>query len=159
MNVQILCVGKLKERYWQDASAEYSKRLGRFCSLSIEEVKEEKAPPELSPAEELAVKEKEGRELLKHLKDSTYLIALDLKGKNLTSEGLAEKMEDLALSGRSDVAFVIGGSLGLSQEVLARADYKLCFSAFTFPHQLMRVILLEQLYRSFKTRNHETYHK
>ena len=159
MNVRILCVGKLKEQYWTEACEEYIKRLGRYCSLSVTEVKEEKAPPELSPAEEAKVKEKEGRELLRQLRDGSYVIALEVGGKRLSSEGLAEKIECLGLAGKSEICFLIGGSLGLSEEVRARADMALSFSDMTFPHQLMRVILLEQIYRSFKILKHEVYHK
>ncbi|MDO4553183.1 MAG: 23S rRNA (pseudouridine(1915)-N(3))-methyltransferase RlmH [Bacillota bacterium] len=159
MNIQILCVGKLKERHWTEAAAEYRKRLGSYCSLSIEEVKEEKAPPELSPAEEKKVREKEGRELLRRIREQSYVITLEIGGRSLSSEALAEKLGDLGVQGKSDVVFVIGGSLGLSRAVSQRADLRLSFSAFTFPHQLMRVILLEQLYRSFKILRGETYHK
>lgn len=159
MNITILCVGKLKERYWSQAVDEYSKRLSRYCNLNVEELKEERLPENASPAQEQEVVVAESRNLLKRLRPGSYLIALDVKGKALTSEGLAAKVEELGLSGNSDLTFIIGGSLGLSQELLSRADLRLSFSAMTFPHQMMRVILLEQIYRAFKINRHEAYHK
>jgi len=159
MNLTVLCIGKLKETYWTEAVQEYSKRLSRYCTLSINELKEEKAPDNPSEAEETAIKEAEGKSILKQIKKETYVIALEIKGKELTSERLAEKISSLALTGKSDVAFIIGGSIGLSEEVLDRADLRLSFSRMTFPHQMMRVILLEQIYRSFKIIKNETYHK
>jgi 23S rRNA (pseudouridine1915-N3)-methyltransferase len=159
MNITILCIGKLKERYWTEAVQEYSKRLGKYCSLTINELKEEKAPDNASAAEEAAVKNAEGKNLLKQIKKESFVIALEIQGKELTSEALSEKIEALGVSGKSDLVFVIGGSLGLSEEALARADYRLSFSKMTFPHQMMRVILLEQIYRSFKIMKNETYHK
>lgn len=159
MNITVLCIGKLKESYWKDAIAEYSKRLSKYCTLSIDELKEERLPENPSEAEETSVKEGEGRNLLKHVKPGAYVIALDVKGKSLSSEGLAERLSELALGGKSEVVLIIGGSLGLSQEVLERADLRLSFSAMTFPHQMMRVILLEQIYRAFKINRNETYHK
>lgn len=159
MNIQIICVGKLKEAYWRDAAAEYGKRLGKYCTLSIDELKEERLPDNASPAQEQAVIEAEGKNILKHVRQGSYVIALDVKGKALSSEGLAEKLSALALGGKSEAAFLIGGSLGLSPEALSRADYRLSFSAMTFPHQMMRIILLEQIYRAFKINRNEAYHK
>lgn len=163
MNVSIICVGKLKEKYLKDAVAEYSKRLSRFCKLSIMEVPDEKVPDNASSKEEISIKEKEGSSILKQLPSigsvNSYVIVLDLKGKMLSSEELSCSIKDITLSGKSDIFFIIGGSLGLSPQVLNRADLKLCFSKMTFPHQLMRVFLLEQIYRSFKIMNGETYHK
>lgn len=159
MNITIICIGKLKEKYWTQAVEEYSKRLRGYCSLEVVELKESRLPDKAGPAEELAVKEAEGREILKRIKDNMYVITLEVKGKMLSSEKLAEKIEQLGLSGDSNIAFVIGGSLGLSEEVSRRADFKLSFSEMTFPHQMMRVILLEQVYRSFKIMRNETYHK
>ena len=159
MNIQIICVGKLKEKYWQDACAEYMKRLGRYCNIEIVELKESRRPENASPADEENVKKEEGASILKAIKDGTYVITLEILGKMLDSPQLAEKMDELALDGKSNIAFVIGGSLGLSAEVSKRSDYKLSFSKMTFPHQMMRVILLEQIYRSFKINRHETYHK
>ncbi len=159
MNITIVCIGKLKEKYWTDAVAEYSKRLGRFCTLKIEELKETRISDNPSRAEELAVIEEEGRTILKHITKDAYVISLEIKGKQLSSEQLAEKIDTLGIEGKSNVVFVIGGSLGLSGEVSKRADMKLSFSAMTFPHQMMRVILLEQIYRAFKINRNETYHK
>ena len=159
MNISIICVGKLKEKYWTDAVAEYSKRLKSYCSLDIVELKESRLPDKAGAAEELAVKEAEGQEILRKLKDNVYVITLEVKGKELSSEKLAEKIDKLGIDGVSNIAFVIGGSLGLSEAVSQRADFKLSFSPMTFPHQMMRVILLEQIYRSFKINRNETYHK
>lgn len=159
MNITILCIGKLKERYWTDAIQEYSKRLSKHCTLAINELKEEKAPDNPSNAEEIAVKDAEGKNLLKQIKKDAYVIALEVKGKELTSEALSEKIETLGIDGKSDIVFIIGGSIGLSDEVLTRADFRLSFSKMTFPHQMMRVILLEQIYRAFKIMRNEIYHK
>ena len=159
MNINIICIGKLKEKYWQDAVKEYSKRLGSYCSLKIVELKESPLPANASPADELAVKEAEGQEILKKIRDGDYIISLEIEGRSFSSEHLAEHLEHLAIDGRSTVDFIIGGSLGLSPDVSRRADLALSFSAMTFPHQMMRVILLEQIYRSFKIIRHETYHK
>lgn len=159
MNIQVICIGKLKEKYWTDAVGEYMKRLSRFDSVEIVELKEVRLPDKAGPAEEEKVKIEEGREILKSIKDGTYVITLEIQGKQLSSEDLASKIENLGIEGRSDVAFVIGGSLGLSAEVSKRADFKLSFSKMTFPHQMMRVVLLEQIYRSFKIIRHEAYHK
>lgn len=159
MNITIVCIGKLKEKYWTEAVQEYSKRLSKYCTLSINELKEEKAPDNPSAAEEMGIKEAEGRSILKQIKKDAYVIALEIQGKELNSEALSEKIHLLGVSGKSDLVFIIGGSIGLSEEVLARADFKLSFSKMTFPHQMMRVILLEQIYRSFKIMRNEQYHK
>jgi len=159
MNITVVCIGKLKERYWTEAVQEYRKRLNKYCTLSINELKEEKAPDNASAAEETAVKEAEGKNILKQLKKEAYVIALEIQGRELTSETLSEKIQDLGIAGKSDLVFIIGGSLGLSDEVLARSDFRLSFSKMTFPHQMMRVILLEQIYRGFKIMRNETYHK
>ncbi len=159
MNINIIAIGKLKERYWQDAVREYSKRLGSYCSLQIIELKESPLRANPSAADELAVKEAEGQEILRRIRREDYVISLEIRGKGMSSEQLAAKIEDLALNGKSTIDFVIGGSLGLSPAVSQRADLKLSFSAMTFPHQMMRVILLEQIYRSFKIIRGETYHK
>lgn len=159
MMIKVICIGKLKEPYWVDAIQEYSKRLSKYSVLSIDELKEEKCPDNPSKAEERMVKEAEGRNILKQVKKDAYVIALEVKGKEMTSEDLADKISSLAVYGESNLAFIIGGSLGLSEEVLARADLKLSFSKMTFPHQMMRVILLEQIYRGFKIIKGETYHK
>lgn len=159
MNVTILAVGKLKEKYWRDAIAEYSKRLKSYCNLQIIEIKESPLRANPSAADEEAVKIAEGTDILNKIKPTDYVITLEIKGKGLTSEALAQKIEALAIDGKSSIVFIIGGSLGLSEEVSKRADFKLSFSAMTFPHQMMRVILLEQIYRSFKINRHEAYHK
>ena len=158
MNIQIICIGKLKEKYWTDAVAEYMKRLSSYSSVKIVELKESRLPDKAGPAEEEKVKLEEGREILKSIKDGTYVVTLEIQGKQLSSEELAAKIEGLGIEGKSDVAFVIGGSLGLSAEVSKRADFKLSFSKMTFPHQLIRVFLVEQLFRAFKISNNETYH-
>lgn len=159
MNISIVCIGKLKEKYWTDAVQEYSKRLSKYCTFTINELKEEKATDNASAAEEMAVKEAEGKNMLKQIKKDAYVIALEIQGKELTSEALSEKIESLGIAGKSDLVFLVGGSIGLSEEVLARADFRLSFSKMTFPHQMMRVVLLEQIYRSFKIIKNETYHK
>lgn len=159
MNIMIITVGKLKERYFREAVEEYSTRLSKYCRLEIAEVPDEKAPENLSPAQELIVIQKEGQGILKYVKEDTYVIALAIQGRQVSSEGLADFINDLGIKGKSNITFVIGGSLGLSDEVLKRADFKLSFSHMTFPHQLMRVILLEQIYRGFRIIKGEPYHK
>jgi 23S rRNA (pseudouridine1915-N3)-methyltransferase len=159
MKITLLTVGKIKEKYFTDAIKEYSKRLSRYCKLEIIEVADEKTPDKASEALEEQIKEKEGKRLLSYLKEDAYVIALAIEGKMLTSVELANKIEKLGVSGKSHIIFVIGGSLGLSKEVLKKADYLLSFSPMTFPHQLMRVILLEQIYRSYRIMMNEPYHK
>ncbi|ABW20306.1 23S rRNA (pseudouridine(1915)-N(3))-methyltransferase RlmH [Alkaliphilus oremlandii] len=159
MNITIISVGKLKEKYLKLGIDEYIKRLTRYAKLNIIEIPDEKAPENLSSAEEQIVKNKEGEGILKNIKDGMYVIALDLKGKMLSSEELADKLQSLGVAGNSNIAFIIGGSLGLSEDVLKRADYKLCFSPMTFPHQLMKLILLEQIYRGLRIIKGEPYHK
>ncbi|MBB6214521.1 23S rRNA (pseudouridine1915-N3)-methyltransferase [Anaerosolibacter carboniphilus] len=159
MNITIIGVGKVKENFMVKAIDEYAKRLSRYCKLNIIEVSDEKAPENLSDKEMEQVKAAEGENILKHVKEGMYVIALDIQGKMLSSEELADKMEKLGLQGNSSVAFIIGGSLGLSNEVRKRADFRLSFSPMTFPHQLMRVILLEQIYRGFRIMKGEPYHK
>lgn len=159
MNIQIICIGKLKESYWTDAVKEYTKRISRYAAIDVLELKESLLPANASPADEEKVKIEEGKEILKAIKSGTYVITLEIKGRQLSSEELADKVESLGIEGKSNIAFVIGGSLGLSPEVSARSDFKLSFSKMTFPHQMMRVVLLEQIYRSFKIIKHETYHK
>ena len=159
MKITLIAVGKLKEKYLKEAVNEYSKRLGRYCKLEIIEVSDEKTPEQASQTAEEQIREKEGERILKHIKDDMYVIALEIQGKMLSSEELAAKMEDLGIQGKSHIAFVIGGSIGLGKEVLKRADDSLSFSKMTFPHQLMRVILLEQVYRGYRIINGEPYHK
>ena len=159
MNINVIGVGKIKEKYLKLGIDEFKKRLSKYCKLDIIELDDEKAPEKLSEKEMIMVKEKEGKKILSKIKDTSYVIALAIDGKNLSSEELADKMSDLAVRGNSNITFVIGGSLGLSDEVLDRADYKLSFSKMTFPHQLMRLILLEQVYRAYRINNGEPYHK
>ncbi len=159
MKVTIVCVGKVKEKFYRDAIAEFEKRLSRYCKLSIVEVADEKTPDTASEAEELLIKQKEGERIIKSMKEDGYVICLAINGKQMDSEELSSKMEQLGVTGVSHIYFVIGGSLGLSDAVLNSADMKLSFSNMTFPHQLMRVILLEQIYRSYRIMNHEPYHK
>ena len=146
MKITLITVGKIKEKYLKDAIAEYSKRLSKYCKLDIIEVSDE-------------IRSKEGEKILRYIKDDMYVITLEIAGKMLTSEELAERIEKLGIQGKSSIAFVIGGSIGLGKEVLKRSDYALSFSKMTFPHQLMRVILLEQVYRSYRIMNGEPYHK
>lgn len=159
MKITIVCVGKIKEKFYRDALAEYTKRLSRYCSLSITEVADEKTKEQASDVECAIIKDREGERILKSIREDGYVITLAIDGKNLDSVELSKKIENLALTGKSNLYFVIGGSLGLSDEVMKRAEYKLSFSRMTFPHQLMRVILLEQIYRSYRIINHEPYHK
>ena len=159
MKITLIAVGKIKERYFEDAIREYSKRLSRYCRLEIIQVADEKTPDGASEALEEQIKEKEGRRILDQIREGAYVIALAVEGKQLDSLELAARMERLAVEGKSQLVFLIGGSLGLSKEVMRRADFALSFSAMTFPHQLMRVILLEQIYRSFRIRAGEQYHK
>ena len=163
MNIDIVCIGKLKEKYWTQACEEYVKRLGRFGKTTIWELPESRLPDNASPAQEEAVKEAEGKAILAKIeglgRQQAYVFALDPKGKQTGSEGFAEKLSQIALNGRSRIVFVIGGSLGLSAAVRKEADELLSFSAMTFPHQLFRVMLLEQIYRAFKINAGEKYHK
>ena len=159
MNIMILSVGKLKEKYLKQGIEEYIKRLTPYAKVSVIEIPDEPAPENMSPAEIEGVKEAEGKKLLAKVNQDTYVIALAIQGKQLTSEDLASEIDRLATYGRSKIAFIIGGSNGLSDEVLARADMKLSFSKMTFPHQLMRLILVEQIYRAFKINRGEPYHK
>ena len=159
MKITVLCVGKVKEKFFTDAIKEYSKRLSRYCKLEIVEVADEKTPDGASELVVSQIKEKEAERMEKYLPDSAYVIALAIEGKKLTSEKLAEKIDSLGISGTSHLVFLIGGSLGMSERLLKRADYLLSFSDMTFPHQLMRVILLEQIYRSYRIIHGEPYHK
>ena len=159
MNITIIGVGKIKEKYLKLGIDEFSKRLTKYCKLDVIELDDEKYPENLSEKDMLIVKDKEGKKILSKIKNNSYVIALAIDGKNLSSEELADTMSKLAVRGNSHITFVIGGSLGLSDEVLKRADYKLSFSKMTFPHQLMRLILLEQVYRAFRINNNEPYHK
>ncbi len=159
MTVKICCVGKLKELFFVDACAEFVKRLSRYCTVKICEVADEKAPETLSPAEEEQVRQREGERLLSAIDPKDTVIALAIGGRRYTSEAFAAHLETLEDRGARTLAFVIGGSLGLSQKVLARADETLSLSDMTFPHRIARLVLLEQIYRAYKIRRKEAYHK
>ncbi|MDD3569559.1 MAG: 23S rRNA (pseudouridine(1915)-N(3))-methyltransferase RlmH [Lachnospiraceae bacterium] len=159
MKISVICVGRLKEKYWTDAVAEYTKRLSKYVKLEITELPDEKAPESMSAAQEEQVKTKEGQRILKAIKEDAFVITLEVQGKQISSEELAQLVDTKATGGVSHIAFVIGGSLGLSDEVISRAGYHLSFSKMTFPHQMMRVVLLEQIYRAVKINKNEPYHK
>lgn len=159
MNIKIITVGKIKERYIQEGIKEYSKRLSRYCMLDIIEIDDEKAPENLSDKEMEIVKTKEGERILTKVSQNSYVIALAIEGKQLSSEDLSKKMSEIMVQGTNDITFIIGGSLGLSNDVIKRCDFSLSFSKMTFPHQLMRMILLEQIYRAWKIIKNEPYHK
>ncbi|KEF38048.1 rRNA large subunit m3Psi methyltransferase RlmH [Schinkia azotoformans MEV2011] len=159
MNISIFSVGKLKEKYLKQGIDEYLKRLGPYAKVEVIEVPDEKAPENLSETEMEQVKDKEGERILAKISDDTYVIILAIQGKMLSSEELAREIDQLATYGKSKIAFVIGGSLGLSKAVEKRADYALSFSKMTFPHQLMRLVLVEQIYRAFRINRGEPYHK
>ena len=159
LKINIVCVGKIKEQFLKDAIDEYSKRLKKYCTLNIIELIDEKIPNNASEKESLIVKEKEGLNILNNIKKDSYIICLDLKGKQYTSEEFSKKIENISLNYNSSITFVIGGSLGISDQVLNIANELISFSKMTFPHQLFRVFLLEQIYRSFKIINNEVYHK
>ena len=159
MKLTILTVGKIKEKYLKDAISEYTKRLSKYCKLEIVEVDDEKTPDNASEVMENMIRSKEAERILKHIKDDAYVITLEIGGKQLSSEDLAKKIEGLGLQGVSHIIFIIGGSIGLGNEVLQKSDFALSFSKMTFPHQLMRVILLEQVYRSYRIIKGEPYHK
>ena len=159
MKITLLTVGKIKEKYLKDAIAEYSKRLSKYCKLEIIEVADEKTPDNASEVVENVIRDKEGERLLKYVKDDAFVITLEIKGKMMTSEELAETIDTLGIRGVSHIMFIIGGSIGLGEDVIKRSDFALSFSKMTFPHQLMRVILLEQIYRSYRIISGEPYHK
>lgn len=159
MKIKIICVGKIKEKFYKDAIDEYSKRLSKFANLEIIEVSDEMTPDGASDAMTLKILEKEADRISAKISDSDYVVTLEIEGKKLTSEGLAAKISDITLRGNSSIAFIIGGSLGLADSIKKRSNFALSFSDMTFPHQLMRVVLLEQIYRSFKINAHEPYHK
>ena len=159
MKITVITVGKIKEKYLKDAIAEYSKRLSKYCKLEIVEVADEKTPDNASEVVEDSIRSKEAERILKYVKDDAYVITLEIGGKQLSSEELADKINKLGIQGTSHIIFIIGGSIGLGKEVLAKSSYALSFSKMTFPHQLMRVILLEQVYRSYRIISNEPYHK
>lgn len=159
MKISVLCVGKIKEKYFTAGIAEYEKRLSRYCKLEIIEVADEKTLYQASENEEKMIKAKEGERLSKYIKDDSYVIALAIEGKQLDSVEFSKKIEQLGINGVSHIVFLIGGSLGLDQDLLKRADMKLSFSKMTFPHQMMRMVLLEQVYRGYRIMKGEPYHK
>lgn len=159
MNITILCIGKVKEAFYRDAVSEYAKRLSRYCKFQVIELADEKTPDKASDHEEDLIREKEAERILKQIRDDDYVIALAILGKKMDSVEFSEHIKKLGISGKSNIVFVIGGSLGLHESVLKRSDDRISFSDMTFPHQLMRVILAEQIYRGFRIMNHEPYHK
>ena len=159
MKITVVTVGKIKEKYLKDAIAEYSKRLSKYCKLEIIEVADEKTPDNASEVVEDAIRSKEAERILKYVKDDAFVFTLEINGKQLSSEELADKIDKLGVQGTSHIIFIIGGSIGLGHEVLQKSNFALSFSKMTFPHQLMRVVLLEQIYRSYRIINGEPYHK
>ena len=159
LHINIICVGKIKETFFKDAISEYSKRLSKYCILNILELPDEKIPNNASEKELLLIKEKESKNIINQLKKDSYIICLDLKGKQYSSEDFSEKIKNISLNYNSSITFIIGGSLGISQELLNISNELISFSKMTFPHQLFRVFLLEQIYRGFKIINNENYHK
>lgn len=158
LNISIICIGKIKENYLRDAINEYSKRLSKFCNLKITELQDEKLPTKINGSIINEIKNKECDKIIDAIKKDSYVICLDLKGKEYSSEDFSKKIENIALNFNSSITFIIGGTLGLNEKVLSLASEKICFSKMTFPHQLIRVFLLEQLFRAFKISNNETYH-
>ena len=159
MKITIVTVGKIKEKYLRDAIAEYTKRLSKYCKLDLVEVADEKTPDNASAAVEDGIRQKEGERILKNIPDDVFVITLEIEGKMLDSVEFSKKIEQLGIQGKSHIFFVIGGSIGLGPDVLKRSNYALSFSKMTFPHQLMRVILLEQIYRAYRIQMKEPYHK
>jgi len=159
IHINIICVGKIKENYLKDAINEYTKRLSKYTNLKIIELADEKIKNNSSLKEEILIKNKKEQNILNNIKKDSYIICLDLKGKQYTSEEFSQKIDNISLTGNSSITFIIGGSLGLSEEILTEANELISFSKMTFPHQLFRVFLLEQIYRAFKISNNETYHK
>ena len=158
LNISIICIGKIKENYLKDAINEYSKRLSKFCNLKITELQDEKLPTKINGSIINEIKNKECDKIIDAIKKDSYVICLDLKGKEYSSEDFSKKIENIALNFNSSITFIIGGTLGLNEKVLSLESEKICFSKMTFPHQLIRVFLLEQLFRAFKISNNETYH-
>ena len=158
ININIVCVGKIKEKYLKDAISEYSKRLSKYCNLKIIELNDEKLPAKLHENALKEVKNKECNTIVNAVKKDSYIVSLDLKGKEFTSEEFSRKIQDIALNFNSTITFIIGGTLGLNEDIIKMSNEKICFSKMTFPHQLIRVFLLEQLFRAFKISNNETYH-
>lgn len=158
LSINIICIGKIKETYLKDAIAEYSKRLQRFCNLTITELQDEKLPNKINNNIVQNIKDKECEKVVQALKKDSYIFCLDLNGKEYTSENFSRKIDEILLNYNSNITFIIGGTLGLNKHVLSLSNEKICFSKMTFPHQLIRLFLLEQLFRSFKISNNETYH-
>lgn len=158
LTINIVCIGKLKEKFFKDAVDEYSKRLSKYCKLNIIELPDEKIPDKINDSIIHDIKQKECNNIITHIKKDSYIIALDLSGKEFTSENFSKKIENLSMT-TSNITFVIGGSLGLNEDILKISNEKICFSKMTFPHQLIRIFLLEQVFRAFKISNNETYHR
>lgn len=158
LNINIICVGKIKEKYLKEAIEEYSKRLSKYCKLYITELADEKIPDKLYSKLEQEIKTKECNNIINHIKKDSYVIALDLNGKEFTSEEYSKQLEKISME-NSHITFIIGGSLGLTEDLLKKCNLKICFSKMTFPHQLIRIFLLEQTFRAFKIQNGETYHR
>ncbi len=159
MNITVISVGKIKEKYLKLGIEEFAKRLSKYSKLELIELEDEKCPEKLSEKDMEIVKNKEGAKILNKIKQGSYIITLEIKGQNLSSEELAKKINNIGVMGKSHITFIIGGSLGLSSEVMNKSDFKLSFSKMTFPHQLMKLVLLEQIYRSFRINKGEPYHK
>lgn len=159
LHINIICVGKLKEKYLQDALSEYSKRLSKYCNLNIIELPDEKLPNNLNDSLINQIKQKESNNILSHIEKGSYVLALDLKGKQFSSEEFSKKITNISLNSFSSITFIIGGTLGLYENVLKNSNELICFSKMTFPHQLIRIFLLEQIFRAFKISNNETYHR
>jgi len=158
LTINIICIGKIKEAFFRDAISEYSKRLSKYCKLNIQELPDEKIPEKINDTIINEIKTKECNNIINHIKKDSYIICLDLKGKQLSSEELSKKIDNISMTS-SNITFIIGGSLGLNENILKLANEKICFSKLTFPHQLIRIFLLEQIFRSFKISNGETYHR
>lgn len=158
LTINIICIGKIKEKFFKDALEEYSKRLSKYCKFNILELPDEKIPDKLNPNLENEIKTKECNNIINHIKKDSYIICLDLKGKELSSEDFSKTIENISMQS-SNITFIIGGSLGLTDKILNIANQKVCFSKMTFPHQLIRIFLVEQIFRAFKISNGETYHR
>lgn len=158
LHIDIICVGKLKENYLKEAINEYSKRLSKYCKLNIIELQDESLPSKINDTTIDDIKNKECKKIMEHIKSGSYVISLDLKGKQFSSEEFSSKIEDISVKGFSSITFIIGGTLGLTCEILEKSNELICFSKMTFPHQLIRVFLLEQIFRAFKISGNETYH-
>lgn len=159
LHINIVCIGKLKEKYMHEAIAEYSKRLSKYCHFNIIELPDEKVPDNLNDSLASIIKAKEAEKIISHIEKNSYVVTLDLKGKQYTSEEFSKKISDISLNSSSNITFIIGGTLGLSDDVLKCSNELICFSKMTFPHQLIRLFLVEQIFRAFKISHNETYHR